>query len=209
MTTGHTAMALTRGPLVLALALPLVHGRGSICHDHEEVRAGQVWIVDCHDRGIDTIDSMALGEFKYEAGSAEWSSRDARMSTVAVDLPTGKRCDGADLERWARCLELPVQFAWCGTDTVARFVHDTSFPRYVDDMDDFVDAVSICVPTNSTVRALPPMRAYNERTVRKAHEAIEAADRAATILIGLVVLCCCVGSNCDKGRYRRVGGGRA
>lgn len=204
-------VALAPVALVLALAAPLVHGRGgSICDDHEEVRAGQVWIVDCHDRGINTVDSMELGAFKYEAGSTEWSSRDARMSTVAVDLPKGSKCDGADLDRWARCLELPIQFAWCGTDNVARFVHDSSFPRYVDEMADFVNAVNICMPTNSTVRTLPPMRAYNERTVRKAREAIEAADRAATIIIGLVVICCCVGSNCDncaKGRYRRVKSG--
>lgn len=190
--------------LPLARAIPRMHA--PTCHDHEEVRAGEVWIVDCRDNGVDTVAPMALGEFRYTAGDAEWSSRDPHMKTVAVDLPAAEHCDASSLERWARCLELPLQFAWCGTETVARFVSDSSFPRYVDTSADFQNAVNICAPTNSTVRALPPIRAYNERTVYKTREQIEYADRAVTIFLGLIVLCCLCGNDCQKKRYSRVRG---
>lgn len=190
------------------LALPLAHAvtrLHSRCDDHEEVRAGQIWIVDCRDDGVETVAPMALGDFRYDTGAEEWSSRDARMKNVAVDLPYGEHCDAENIERWARCLDLPLQFAWCGTNTTPRFASDSSFPRYVDTSSDFQNAIDICVPTNSTVRVLPPIRAYNERAVYKARKQIEYADRIATIVLGIVVLCCCLTHNNAKGgRYNGV-----
>ena len=186
-------------------------GHGFHCYSHDEVRDGAIWIVDCHGVGITALEPLEYGEYLYRvegsgAFGGEWSSRDARMSTIAVDLPPGARCDAASLERWARCLEVPRQFAWCGSPSTARFAGDFNFPSYAEAASDMARVARTCAPTNATARTLPPLRAYNERDVREAREARDQAELAAIgSLLGLWLCCgilCGIGGS--KGRYKRV-----
>lgn len=199
-------MKLVCGLFVSAL-LSCAEGRirgGTRCHAHEEVRDGAVWIVDCRGNAVNELSALELGEYRYAVDRSEWSSRDLRMSTIAVDLPPGKHCDSAGVERWARCMELPLYFAWCGSDKVARFVGDGAFPSYADSTADIARVALLCAPRNATTRILPPMRAYNERAVREARESREQAENVVIGVMCGVAFCCWISSLCTQRRYSRV-----
>ena len=182
---------------------------GAQCHRHDEVRDGAIWVVYCNGVGITALEPLEYGEYRYrvEGGGefgGEWSSRDARMSAIAVDLPPGAHCDAAALERWARCLEVPRQFAWCGSPQTARFAGDLRFPVYAETASDMVRVARTCAPTNSTALTLPPMRAYNERDVREAREVRDQTELAALgSILGLWFVCGCMHAGSGR-RYSRV-----
>lgn len=190
--------------LCTARARPRSHGPR--CHNHEEVRQDAIWVVDCNGYGVHEVAPMEQGEFRYEAGGQEWSSRDARMSTVAIDLPLGAACAEQALERVARCVGVPKQFSRCGAAGMVQIVADTSFPSYMETVSSLRDAANICAPTNSTVRVLEPIRAYNEHAVYEARKAREKADIVFMACIGAVVLCWCACSASSTGRYSRLQG---
>lgn len=175
------------------------------CHFHEEVRDGDIWVVNCYGSAETKVAPLEQGDFRYEASGAEWSSRDERMSTIAVDLSPGATCTRPDIERMARCLQVPHQYAWCGSTKVARFAGDSSFPSYAESAADMVRVGRACAPHNATVRATEPLRAYNARHVRKMRKARQDAENVCMALILCMIVCmCCCSNDCSKKRYARV-----
>jgi hypothetical protein len=198
-------MAMVRALVILGAAqVGSALARGSHCYEHEEVRQGAIWVVDCHGEGRAQLSVGEYGAFAYRAAGAEWNSGDARMGTIAADLPGGERCDANDVERWGRCLGLPDQFAWCGTASTARFAMDTKFPSYASGASDLAREAAVCLPANTTVRVLPPMRAYNERAVRKAREARENTETVVLVVILGAMLCCSLMCGRSERRYASV-----
>jgi hypothetical protein len=206
-----------RAPLLAALAA--IHGAPSLyaagfahsrCPRHEEVRDGAVWIVDCHGAAVSSVEPLQLGEYRYQvaggdgASRSEWSSRDARMSTIAVDLPPRSRCDDQALERWVRCMEVPRQFAWCDSSSTARFAGDLSFPTYAETAGDMARQVRVCVSSNTTVRTLAPLRAYNAQQVREERRMREHTELAVLgSVLALWFVCGCMHAASGR-RYSRV-----
>ncbi len=126
------------------------------------------------------------------------------MSTIAIDLPPGATCARRDVERMARCLQVPHQYAWCGSSNVARFAGDNSFPSYAETAADMVRVGRACAPRNATVRATEPMRAYNAQHVRKMREARDNAESVCLALLFCFFGCMCCSNDCRRKRYARV-----
>ena len=158
--------------LALVCELCVAAAARSHCHFYEEVRDGDIWVVNCYGSAETKVAPLEQGDFRYEASGAEWSSRDERMSTIAVDLTPGATCTRPDIERMARCLQVPHQYAWCGSTKVARFAGDSSFPSYAESAADMVRVGARVRPTTrrsaQPSRYAPTMRAMCERCARRA-----------------------------------------
>lgn len=198
MQTQHRSNA-TMMRFVVLCGLYGFSGAGTRCHFHEEVRDGDIWIVDCFGNSKDKVDPLAQGEFRYKPdGITEWSSRDERMSTIAIDLAPAGSCTDYLIAKVARCLQIPHQYAWCGSATVARFSGDNSFPSYAESASDMVRVGRACASENATVRPSEPIRAYNARHVRKMREARQTADDVCIALLVCVLLWCCCCDGCAR-----------
>jgi hypothetical protein len=182
-----------------------VVARGRVCHDTEDVRDGQIWVVDCSGTQKTAVLPMEQGDFHYKADHQEWSSRDPRVSAIAVHLPREEPCTHDRLQVWLRCLQVPQQFAWCENRSFARFVGDQSFPTYAESLSDMARVAAICAPENATVRTLPPIRSYNAHDVRKKRERQEQRDTVLFFsMLGFVICWLICSSDCRKGRYSTI-----
>lgn len=169
--------------------LGLGHSRRS-CYTHEDVRMGEVWVVDCRGNAVQgPLDVLELGEFRFEAGDHEWSSRDSCMSAVTIDLPDDRRCSNTFADRLARCVEIPREFVQCLDEFQVRLVGDTTFPRYASVVYDIVDAANICAPENSTVLKTHPLRAYNKRDVLEQRANNEFVQNITLAVLAAIVAC--------------------
>ena len=174
------------------------------CYDHEELRAGGLWVVDCHGHAGSQIGALANGPYHYADGGHAWSSRDTRVGAVSGTLPAGHACTSARAGAWARCMQVPPFFAWCDNATRVTAVRDGNFPRDAESSNDLVDAMRLCAPRNTTVARRAPFHAQNVRDVERARVARDNAELATMYIVVVMVVCClmCAGS----GKGRRGGG---
>ena len=202
---GLTQLATLGSCLLAAEAIPWRSSR--TCYSHEEIWQNAIWLISCHGHPLREVHPMEQGRFRYKKNGTEWSSRDARMSTLAIDLPPDSPCELNFLQRLTRCVDIPKQFAWCDTEKTAWIVSDSSFPSYAHTVMDVRDAAIICAPSNSTLRIEHPIRAYNEQEIHEEDNQQEFHDAIILSSMFAVLSCWCICDNCgtqNQGRYARV-----
>ena len=177
----------------------VVRGHGTRCHNHEELRQSEVWVVDCHGHPEAQVGPMENGKYKYEAGEHRFTSRDRKVDSVAASI----ECDGRVIVLLARCLELPNFYLWCANHTTVVAVRDTEFPRYAGEAVHLYERMEQCLVVNASVYWQTPMRPINLLAIEQYEEAREKVDMV--LLIATVsILFCCVFCHGSGKKYSRV-----
>lgn len=177
-------------------ALPLL--RASSCHSHEELRGGEIWLVDCHGFLELQIFPLQNGKYKYNSNSHRFNSRDRKVDMVHANTVCGPHATWS----MAKCIEVPNFYVWCANDTTLAAIRDTEFPRYAGERIDLVERMQECVPKNTTVQVQSPLRPTNLIELEKYEKSRENLDIIILSSIITIMLLCCFCSS--ERKYSRL-----
>lgn len=158
----------------------------STCRSHEELRGGEIWVVDCHGRLQGQIGPMQNGKYHYKSNSHRFSSRDRKVDRFYANIG----CDERFIFFMAKCLELPHFYVWCANGTTLAAICDTEFPRYAGERLDMFKRMKECLPTNTSMQVQTPIRAENVLAIEK-YENEEGKKQLLVLSVACTTLCCC------------------